>query len=63
MLKLFDMVRVLIDIPAQGVQAGWLGSVVQIHQQPNLAYEIEFAEEGGRTVAVTALKPEQLEFG
>lgn len=62
MLKLADTVRALIDVPVDGVRAGWIGAVVHVHETPETAYEVEFVGADGRTVAVTTLKAQQLEL-
>lgn len=44
------------DLPA-----GSEGTIVYIHEQPQLAYEVEFCDDEGRTTATVPLRPEQLE--
>ncbi|WP_250036130.1 DUF4926 domain-containing protein [Paractinoplanes maris] len=60
-MELYDTVRLLVDLPAEGVQAGAIGAVVHVFEQPDLAYEVEFTDENGRTVAQVPLTPGQVE--
>jgi uncharacterized protein DUF4926 len=50
MIKDHDCVVLTSDIPAQGLQAGDVGTVVHIHRSGE-AYEVEFATFTGQTVA------------
>lgn len=61
-VSLLDVVALLRDIPNEGLRAGMKGTVVDIHQSPNLAYEVEFCDERGRTIALVALLPNQVEL-
>lgn len=47
------------DIPAEGLQAGDVGTVVHIHRD-GAAYEVEFMTLTGQTVAVATVLPSQL---
>lgn len=40
--------------------AGDLGTVVEIYEQPQLAYEVEFANPDGLTRALLTLSPAQI---
>ena len=61
-MKLYDTVRLLVDLPAEGLAAGATGAVVHVFDRPNLAYEVEFTDEEGRTVAQVPLTSDQLEL-
>ncbi len=52
---MFDMVRLNSDLPEEGLLAGAEGTIIDVYEQPELAYEVEFTD--GTTVAV---KPELL---
>jgi 3-deoxy-D-arabino-heptulosonate 7-phosphate (DAHP) synthase len=54
-MKMFDVVRLIGDLPEDGLRAGAEGTIVEVHEKPEPAYEVEFAD--GTTVAV---KPELL---
>lgn len=55
MIKEHDRVVLTENLPADGLQAGDVGTVVHIHQG-GAGYEVEFVTLTGRTVAVaTAL--------
>ena len=59
--QLHDAVRLVVDLPDDGLTAGRVGAVVMVHDAPVAAYEVEFADEDGRTVALLALLPAQVE--
>lgn len=61
-MKLFDVVRLVVDLPDENLFAGMIGTVIHIFTQPTTAYEIEFCDEDGVTVAQIALTPEQFEL-
>ncbi|MHB8627869.1 MAG: DUF4926 domain-containing protein [Aggregatilineales bacterium] len=57
-MKLYDMVALLEDLPAEGLKRGQVGTIVEIWQ-PDI-YEVEFADTRGITYAMVALRSEQL---
>jgi hypothetical protein len=57
----FDVVRLLNNHPEANLNAGDLGTVVLVHTEPNEAYEVEFTDGEGGTIAQIALSPEELE--
>jgi len=59
--NLLDVISVLAEVPEEGIQAGMIGTVVDIHYGPCLAYEVEFCDDQGRTIALAALLPDQIE--
>ena len=56
--KLLDVVALLEDKPDQGLVAGQVGTVVEVHA-PDI-FEVEFLDANGRTVAVTELSRAEL---
>ena len=55
--KLFDVVALLEDLPAQGLVRGQVGTLVE-----NLGldvFEVEFSDDSGRTYASLALRSNQ----
>lgn len=56
--KLLDVVALLEDKPDQGLVAGQVGTVVEVHA-PGV-FEVEFLDANGRTVAVTELSRAEL---
>jgi hypothetical protein len=54
-VKRFDVVRLTSDLPEEGLQAGAEGTIIEVYEKPEPAYEVEFTD--GTTVAV---KPELL---
>lgn len=60
--SLFDVVTLLQDLPEQGLHAGMRGAVIDVYTTPATAYEVEFCDTLGRTIAQLALSPEQLQL-
>jgi hypothetical protein len=58
----FDVVLINQDIPADGLKMGMVGTVVDVYTQPTIAYEVEFCDAMGRTIAQTALSSDQLRY-
>ena len=59
MIREHDCVVLTQDLPADGLQAGDIGTVVHIHQG-GAGYEVEFMTLAGETVAVTTLLAAQV---
>ena len=57
-VKLLDVVALLEDKSDQGLVAGQVGTVVEVHA-PGV-FEVEFLDAAGRTVAVTELSRAEL---
>jgi hypothetical protein len=57
-VKLLDVVALLEDKPDQGLVAGQVGTVVEVHA-PGV-FEVEFLDANGRTVATTELSRAEL---
>jgi len=57
MPELFDVVEVIADIPEYKLYAGMQGTIVAAHSED--AYEVEFTDESGETLALLALHPHQ----
>lgn len=57
--KLGDAVKLLQALPDDDLPAGAIGVVVAEFTQPEEAYEVEFCDETGATVAEVALRPGQ----
>jgi hypothetical protein len=60
-LKEYDVVRLLRPLPQHRLPAGATGAIVMVYPSP-LAYEVEFADEHGITIALVTLKGEDLEM-
>jgi uncharacterized protein DUF4926 len=61
MLALHQVVRVLRDIPDQGVTRGMVGAVVEAFETPRRAYEIELVDAQGKTLRQATLVESDLE--
>lgn len=57
MAEMFDVVELAVDIPGQELYAGMQGTIVECH--PDAAYEVEFMNEHGETLALLALRQHQ----
>ncbi|MFB2876949.1 DUF4926 domain-containing protein [Floridanema aerugineum] len=55
--NLFDVVEMLVDLPEIGLQVGDRGAIVE--EYSDRAYEIEFTNPQGETLALHTLSPEQ----
>lgn len=56
----FDTVELIEDMPSEGLKKGCVGAIIMVHSEPSEAYEVEFADLDGRTVAQLVLFPHQL---
>ena len=54
-----DCVVLTEDVPAVGLEAGDIGTVVHVHAA-GAGYEVEFMTLAGRTMAVVTLRPAQV---
>jgi hypothetical protein len=59
MIKEHDRVVLTSAVPADGLEAGDVGTVVHVYKD-GLAYEVEFTTLDGRTAAVVTLEAAQL---
>ena len=57
--KVLDVVKTRIDLPADGIAAGTVGTVVDLYADGEL--EVEFANDRGETLALVAMAPDQLQ--
>ena len=55
-----DTIIVSKDYPNYGIKKGDTGVIVMIHTKPNLAYEVEFSDEVGRTIVSFPIREEEL---
>ena len=58
--SLLDTVVLNEDLLMEGLSAGMVGAVVDVYCDPCEAYEIEFCDNLGKTIAMLALLPSQL---
>ncbi|WP_445391327.1 DUF4926 domain-containing protein [Stenotrophomonas maltophilia group sp. vghtpe118] len=59
--RINEVVRLLEDIPSVGIYRGSLGVVVAVLSEPEEAYEVEFCDGGGATIAQISLRSAQFE--
>jgi Domain of unknown function (DUF4926) len=58
--KLLDTVATVRDIPEFGIKAGDVGVIVETFTDPEEAYEVEFCNANGETIATVSLLPSQM---
>ena len=61
-LKLLDVVRIQRDVPKENVKRGMTGTIVFVFDKPNRAYEVEFCDDNGVTIAQLTLQPDELDL-
>ncbi|WP_410813770.1 DUF4926 domain-containing protein [Micromonospora sp. 067-2] len=59
-MQLYDVVELKEALPEERLAAGAVGTIVHVFQTPRIAYEVEFADEDGRTICTAALTSEQI---
>jgi hypothetical protein len=57
---LLETVIVTEDMLEHQVLAGDLGTVVEVYESPQLAYEVEFVKPDGSTRALLTMRPDQV---
>jgi hypothetical protein len=57
-----DVVRLVPPLPEHGLPAGATGAVVHVYDDPSEAYEVEFIEPDGNTIALVTVRPDELEL-
>lgn len=56
-----DIVRLTQPRPEHGLPAGAVGTVVHVFHMPHQAFEVEFCDAEGRTIAQLPLLPHEIE--
>ena len=59
-MKLFDVVALAADLPEEGLKAGAEGTIIDVYERPEPAYEVEFSDDDGSTIATVALPADRL---
>ncbi len=59
-LKEYDVVRLIRPLPEHQLSSGATGAVVMVYASP-VAYEVEFTDGQGRTIAIVTLREEDLQ--
>ncbi len=60
MFKEYELVRLKQPVPSIGLNAGAVGAIVMVYDDPP-AYEVEFTDSSGATMALLTLKEEEIE--
>jgi hypothetical protein len=55
-----DVVALATDLPGEGLNTGDIGTVVHVFHKPYTAYEVEFTDPDGRTIAMVTLTADQI---
>lgn len=58
--SLLEVVKLQQVLPGSNLQKGDIGTIVEVYSNPYEAYEVEFCDTKGKTIALLTLKPEQL---
>jgi Domain of unknown function (DUF4926) len=61
-MNLHEVVELAVDLLDEDLPAGTVGTVVHIFDKPNRAYEVEFTDGNGRTIATAALTDDQIRY-
>ncbi|MCW3820406.1 DUF4926 domain-containing protein [Micromonospora sp. DR5-3] len=59
-MDLYDLVELREALPEENLPAEAVGTIVHVFHRPQLAYEVEFTDEDGRTLSSVALTPDKL---
>lgn len=59
-LEMLDLVALTTDRPQDGLKKGQDGTVVEVFPEPEHAYEVEFVDPEGYTIALVTARPEEL---
>ncbi len=59
--SILEVVQLQQDFPNLSLFRGSTGTIVDAYIDPHEAYEVEFCDDRGVTIALLTLKPEQLE--
>lgn len=58
----YDRVRLLTDLPSHGLKAGMRGTVLLVYEASPPAFEVEFCNDSGDTLAVLTLREKDIEI-
>ena len=58
--SILEVVQLQQDFPNLSLCRGSIGTVIDTYMDPHEAYEVEFCDDRGATVALLTLRPEQL---
>lgn len=58
--SIFDVVVLITDLPEEGLASGSIGTIVDVYHSPKQAFEIEFCDSEGRTLALLPLRSDQI---
>ena len=58
--SLLEVVKLQQVLHGSNLQKGDIGVIVEVYSNPYEAYEVEFCDTKGKTIALLTLKPEQL---
>lgn len=59
-MDLHDLVELKEALLGENIPAGAVGIIVHVFHRPDLAYEIEFTGDDGRTISSAVLTPDRI---
>ena len=59
-MKKWDTVELLVDLPEHSISKGTVGVIVDEYTAPAHAFEVEFCNQRGETVALAVVEASQL---
>ncbi|MFI7157627.1 MULTISPECIES: DUF4926 domain-containing protein [Micromonospora] len=57
----YELVELRDAVPEENLPAGAVGAIVRVFHRPDLAYEVEFADQDGRPLSAVALTPDKIQ--
>ena len=59
----YDVIKLKKDNPSRNLYAGVKGTILMVYDEPHLprAYEVEFLDEEGKTLALLTLQEDEIE--
>jgi len=63
-MKEYDIVKLNRDLPEKKLKKGIKGAIVMVFNEPDspLAYEVEFVNNDGETIAIETIRKEYLDL-
>lgn len=61
-MKKYDVVKLEYDLPQENLTKDMIGVIVEVFHEPTFAFEVEFTNDQGETIAEVALEPDKIEI-
>lgn len=59
-IRINDLVEALVDVPEIDVTRGMRGTVIEVYEDPDREYEVEFVYDGKATPQARVFLPQQI---